>query len=714
MKLGARVLLALLLVGIVPLTLAGVFAYLQTKQELLQGSAATLEALRNSNKEQVENYFRERSKNMEAMASSGTVIQALIQFQQVWKQGKETPSYQEAEFTHGKELKMFVARYGFSNAYLINDTGEIVYQTKPQSDFGANLFADNLKGSALGQVAQSVVKTQSLEISDVSRYEPSGNVPAVFISVPIFENGAMIGQLAGETSLDYISRQLNRRDGLGSTGKIYLVGQDKLMRSALGNGQETLLKQAVDTPIVQAALASDQHTGTAQAIDYRGQTVLVSYDQVRIGKMTWAILAEIDLTEIMSGPNKIRNAILLFNGVVLLVVIAIAAVFARGLRKSFSRILRVVERIGQGDFTFAFHPKIIQRKDEIGEMARSLQKMRGGLHAILQEVQMAAASVTSAAQEIHGNTSDIAASTQHIVQVVDNVAATSDSQVDKMGQTLSLAENLTDDVRKATENVAKVAASSQEMKQQTESGRMAIEAVIASMEDISQAVQSTTQVIKGLEQRSEQISEIIQVITEIARQTNLLALNAAIEAARAGEHGKGFVVVASEVRKLSEGTNQAAQKIVSMIGEIQSDTSKAVERMEHGTGTVVQGMRTAQQSGELFAQIEQNILRVTGEMEAVSTAFSRMVPSAQEVVSVAQEVSSASMEASAGMQSISAAVEEQSAAMELIVRSADHLSGLAERLLNSLAAFELEQSATGEPLQATEELHETEENQERA
>jgi methyl-accepting chemotaxis protein len=501
----------------------------------------------------------------------------------------------------------------------------------------------------------------------------------------------LIGQLAGETSLDYISRQLNRREGLGETGKIYLIGSDKLMRTDLGNGQETLLKQKVDTPIADAALTSNQPNGTTQAVDYRGEEVLVSYDQVKVGKLTWAILAEMDMTEIMSGPNKIRNAILLFNGVVLLLVIAIAALFARGLRTSFSRMLAVVERIGRGDFTFAFHPELLKRKDEIGEMARSLQTMRGELHAILQEVQVAAVSVTNAAQEIHGNTSDIAASNQHIVQVVDNVAATSDEQVDKMGQTLSLAENLTADVRQATENVTKVASSSQEMKQHAESGRVAIEAVIASMEEISRAVQATTQVIRRLEQRSEQISEIIQVITEIARQTNLLALNAAIEAARAGEHGKGFVVVASEVRKLSEGTNQAAQKIVSMIGEIQSDTSKAVERMEHGTSTVAQGMNTAKQSGQLFAQIEQNILRVTGEMEGVSMAFSRMVPSAQEVVAVAQEVSSASTEACAGMQSISAAVEEQSAAMEMIVRSADQLTGLAERLLHSLSAFALEQ-----------------------
>jgi methyl-accepting chemotaxis protein len=689
MKMGVRVLLALLFVGIVPLTLAGVFAYMQTKEELLLGSSATLEALRNSNKEQVENYFRERSKNIETLAASRSVIKALLTFDQVWQQGRDSTAYKDAEFANGKELKMEAARYGFSNLYLVNKDGAIVFETKQQADFGENLLTGKLKGTALGSVVDKAAKAQSTQLTDVSRYEPSGNVPAVFISVPIFDNGHMIGQLAAEVSLDYISQQLNRREGLGKTGKIYLIGSDKYMRTNLGNGQETLLKQKVDTPIAQQALFSNQSAGTVQSVDFRGQEVLVSYGQVKIGKLTWVILAEMDMTEIMSGPNKIRNAMLLVNGMVLLLVIVIASFTALSLRRSFARLLAVVDRIGQGDFRFALEPALLKRKDELGEVARSLSTMRGQLHGILRQVQAAAGSLNDATQEIRGNTNDIASSNQHIVQVVDAVAATAEMQVDKMGQTLTLAEVLTEDVKQVTENVEKVALSSQEMKTHAESGRIAIEAIIASMEEINRAVQSTTHVIKGLERRSEEISEIIQVIKEIASQTNLLALNAAIEAARAGEHGKGFAVVASEVRKLAEGTNQAAQKIVAMIGDIQTDTVRAVERMEHGYGKVEQGMQTARQSGELFTRIEQNILRVSGEIAGVSEAFARMVPSAQEVVAVAKQVSAASSEASAGMQSVSAAVEEQSAAMELIVRSADQLADLAERLRESLAMFVL-------------------------
>jgi methyl-accepting chemotaxis protein len=92
--------------------------------------------------------------------------------------------------------------------------------------------------------------------------------------------------------------------------------------------------------------------------------------------------------------------------------------------------------------------------------------------------------------------------------------------------------------------------------------------------------------IVQLSQLVSQINKIANTVSNFADQTNMLALNASVEAVRAGEHGRGFGVVASEIRKLSERSRTSAEQINNLVGDIQLATSSTVIVTEEGTKTV--------------------------------------------------------------------------------------------------------------------------------
>lgn len=121
------------------------------------------------------------------------------------------------------------------------------------------------------------------------------------------------------------------------------------------------------------------------------------------------------------------------------------------------------------------------------------------------------------------------------------------------------------------------------------------------------------------------INAMVDVIQNIAKQTNLLALNASIEATKAGEFGKGFAVVAKEVRKMSEESKIASERIRTNIvkfDSIMKDLGDTTEQTKSSVGTLTvlsekstKAFRNIQESNEInnnelkniFLNIEENM-----------------------------------------------------------------------------------------------------------
>ena len=194
--------------------------------------------------------------------------------------------------------------FGYYDVFLIAKDGYVVYTVAKEADLGQNLIESDLNTSGLGEAFKGS-EGGKVYFADFKPYVPSNNEPAAFMAAPVINpQGVFIGSIAIQVPLDQINNIMQERAGMGETGETYLVGSDKLMRSDsfLEPVNHTVAasfanpnKGSIDSDATKAVLAGK--TGKDIIIDYNGNPVLSAYTPVKVGDVTWAVIAEIDKAE---------------------------------------------------------------------------------------------------------------------------------------------------------------------------------------------------------------------------------------------------------------------------------------------------------------------------------------------------------------------------------------------------------------------------------
>ena len=122
-------------------------------------------------------------------------------------------------------------------------------------------------------------------------------------------------------------------------------------------------------------------------------------------------------------------------------------------------------------------------------------------------------------------------------------------------------------------------------------------------------------------QTIERSDTIIKMIRQISRQTNLLALNATIEAARAGEHGRGFNVIASENRKLSQEVDDSVQQIGEILNTIRNDNVHNQEKIEEFHKMVKEIVESVKTISNTMTGVSEHAKELRGLIEELMSKF---------------------------------------------------------------------------------------------
>lgn len=394
---------------------------------------------------------------------------------------------------------------------------------------------------------------------------------------------------------------------------------------------------------------------------------------------------------------NLRTSILESLGVIVLLQILLA-LFARYIGANIARpIVRTTERLGvmgTGDFRLegeaaAEMQELASRPDELGTMAQAMQEMNEKVRALMRNVAQTAEYLAASSEELTSSAEQAADVSQSIAESIVKVAGACSEQFDDVQTANEHTKKLTQHMQDFEGHLEETGQQVQKTSDVATEGRQGVATAVTGMQSIQTNVSHIAELIEGLGENSKQIGEIVDTIAGIAEQTNLLALNAAIEAARAGEHGRGFAVVADEVRKLAEQSQEAASEISERIGRIQSSTQEAVDAMHQGLSEVMDGTKTVQGAGTSFDGIASMVGKAAAASQAMQSSVERLTQSIGHIDAAVEEINTKSRSVADEAQTVSAATEEETASMHEIADASRKLAEQAQNLQNSIAVFKI-------------------------
>jgi methyl-accepting chemotaxis protein len=455
------------------------------------------------------------------------------------------------------------------------------------------------------------------------------------------------------------------------TIKSDLAEHGKVLRDNMAENARLPLRPDTLNAVRQAQASLEAYVGTAeQLIAAAGQdpvaaeagfpAFMTTFKQLEDGMEA---VSDVLVKEVEAGKSRGDAVAAQALWIVLSASALALAVFAlfglltgRAILPPLQAARQSAARVAEGDLSVPF---AVARRDEIGDLMASLEKMREGLRGMVGEIDRSAVTITASSARIAGSMRQVGEASGNQSDAASSVAAAVEQQNASFDR---VAERARD-----SESVVKEAGRG------SSEGETVMKQATQEMTRIVETVSRSSGIIQELGDQSTRISEIVGVIREIADQTNLLALNAAIEAARAGEQGRGFAVVADEVRKLAERTAASTGEIAAMIESVRAGTDNAVNAMREGSERVNQGVAMTERAAVSMNGIKQGSDRVVEAVGDISAAIAEQVAANRRI---AQDI-----------ERIAQLTERNANAVREVVDAVDGLEGQAGNLHTAVARF---------------------------
>lgn len=398
--------------------------------------------------------------------------------------------------------------------------------------------------------------------------------------------------------------------------------------------------------------------------------------------------------EEFSGYAVKKAATMIVACVVMLIIVAILiAMISRDITKSLKKIKEQFDIIAGGNFARKMQKPMLKRKDDFGQLANELEKMRESVRSLLAQVKIEAANIDTVVESIdshvfnlNGEIEDVSATTEQLAASTQETAASAE-QINGMTQQIEeAAREIAIRAQDGATEAEEIHQRATQTKDETVANRMKVKQMLS---EIRQGLEKALEDAKVVEQ----ISVLADSILAITGQTNLLALNASIEAARAGEAGKGFAVVAEEIRVLAEQSKDAVANIQAVtenvnhaVRNLTSDSNRLLDFVDTD---IVESFNNFEKMADDYNLDAAKINDLVSDFSATSE---ELVASITNITQAIDGISSASNDSAAGTTNIAQKTVSIASGSAEVMKGAKDAESSAEELRKNVNNFIIEEN----------------------
>ena len=641
-----RLLLWFLIISLIPCAVLTAIISISANRSLKKSVRQGLFAIADAKATQLENFIRERRADLNMVSRFTQIADSaprLVEARR--KEAADSPAYVELIKKFRPYVANFADSFGYTNAFLFDTEGLLLFQLKPNLELGSNLLSGPLKESELAEVFDRVRTLLQTEVSDYQMY-PGRNEPAAFIASPIFNNeGRIVGFMALELNNEQVFRVVKDYSGLGETGEAMVAmrrGQDEFVYvTPPRNSQETALKErgkfgAVNGTAMQKAVQGRR--GYGEAIDYQGRPVVAAWSY--LPSFRWGMVVKQDDGEAFALIYRQFLVVGVLLAATFLIVTAGALWLARTITRPIREAAFVSERVAFGDLSVTCNAKA---PGEMGSLLQAIRKMIQDLRSLIGKIQRSSITLLSTATEIAATSRqqeqavfDYSASTNQAAAAVNEISATSHELLKTMNE-----------VNQVANQTARMAST----------GQQSLASMDLTMRQLAESTGSIGSKLSVISERAANINMVVTTITKVADQTNLLSINAAIEAEKAGEYGLGFLVVAREIRRLADMTAVATLDIERMVKEMQYSVSAGVMEMDKFSEQVRKVVGEVGQIGGQLGQIITGAQGLHRQFDQVTEGMRVQSQGAEQIREAMTRLSEAANQTSVALREFNTATE---------------------------------------------------------